>query len=82
MNLTLSPNASPAEQLAALSKEDREGFLAKLTEDETLALLKDWRGFWARKNQIAPDGSWSTWLVLAGRGFQVGDAERLPILRR
>lgn len=27
-----------------------------------------WR-FWARPNQIAPDGNWNTWLVLAGRGF-------------
>ena len=42
MNLMLSPNASPAERLAALSKEEREAILAKLTEDETLALLKDW----------------------------------------
>src|SRR5690606_5189195 len=25
--------------------------------------------FWARPNQRAPEGSWNTWLVLAGRGF-------------
>lgn len=31
-------------------------------------MLWDWRA-WARPNQIAPDGEWSTWLVLAGRGF-------------
>jgi phage terminase large subunit-like protein len=27
-----------------------------------------WR-FWARPNQIEPSGAWSTWLILAGRGF-------------
>ncbi len=25
--------------------------------------------FWARSKQIAPDGDWSYWLLLAGRGF-------------
>ena len=35
---------------------------------DPVALEYDWR-FWARPNQIAPDGDWRTWLVLAGRGF-------------
>jgi phage terminase large subunit-like protein len=30
--------------------------------------LHDWR-FLAREAQIAPDGDWLTWLILAGRGF-------------
>lgn len=25
--------------------------------------------FWARSNQVAPEGDWNTWLVLAGRGY-------------
>lgn len=25
--------------------------------------------FWARPNQLEPDGDWRTWLILAGRGF-------------
>src|SRR5258707_5378393 len=25
--------------------------------------------FWARANQLPPDGDWRVWLVLAGRGF-------------
>lgn len=33
------------------------------------ALQWKWRDWNARPNQIAPDGEWSTWLVLAGRGF-------------
>src|SRR5579864_8731239 len=28
----------------------------------------DWTK-WARKNQLPPQGSWRTWLILAGRGF-------------
>lgn len=42
--------------------------LAELTEQQAEELLWDWR-FWARPNQIAPEGEWSTWLALAGRGF-------------
>jgi phage terminase large subunit-like protein len=32
------------------------------------ALERDWRAL-ARPNQIAPDGDWRIWLLLAGRGF-------------
>lgn len=42
--------------------------LASLTDDECESLIHDWR-FLARPNQIAPDGEWQNWLVLAGRGF-------------
>lgn len=42
--------------------------MATLTDDQATALLHEW-SFWARPNQIAPDGDWHTWLVLAGRGF-------------
>lgn len=42
--------------------------MADLTDAEAEALLWDWRA-WARPNQLAPEGDWMTWLVLAGRGF-------------
>lgn len=42
--------------------------LSSLTEEELAELRWHWR-FWARSNQIAPEGLWNTWLVLAGRGF-------------
>lgn len=45
-----------------------QAVLASLTDDECESLVNDWR-FLARPNQIAPDGEWQTWLVLAGRGF-------------
>lgn len=43
--------------------------MASLTPEARAALNWKWRGWWARPNQIAPDGEWSTWLILAGRGF-------------
>lgn len=42
--------------------------MAKLTTAQKAALNYTWR-FWARPNQIAPDGEWATCLALAGRGF-------------
>lgn len=54
--------------LASLPEADRAAVLADLTEEQAEELLWDWRA-WARPEQIAPDGDWSTWLVLAGRGF-------------
>lgn len=60
---------SPAEQLAALPKSEREAVIAGFSEAEIEALLYDWRGFNARPDQIAPDGDWDIWLALAGRGW-------------
>ena len=54
--------------LALLPAADQTKILAELTEADLKELEWDWR-FWARKNQIAPDGNWRTWLALAGRGF-------------
>ncbi len=33
-----------------------------------VALNHDW-GFWADKRQLAPEGDWRVWLLMAGRGF-------------
>jgi phage terminase large subunit-like protein len=60
---------SPAEQLARQSEADQAAFFAALTEAQAQELLYDWRGFHARPNQIAPEGDWYIWLLLAGRGF-------------
>ena len=41
-----------------------------LTKEQAIKKLFDWRSeLNARPNQIAPDGNWTTWLILAGRGF-------------
>lgn len=60
---------SPAEELAALPEAERDAFVASLSEEEAIALLNDWRGFLARPEQLAPDGDWDIWIILAGRGF-------------
>lgn len=61
--------ASQAELLASLPAQQRNEILASLTEEDAKELEWDWRGFWARKNQIRPPGDWLYWLLLAGRGF-------------
>lgn len=48
--------------------KEREALLATLSDEEAAALLYDWPS-WARPNQIAPEGDWRVWLVLAGRGY-------------
>ncbi len=66
--MTLTGQLSPAQILAQLPDSEREKYLGFL-RPETLASLKyDW-GFWARPNQLEPPGDWTTWLILAGRGF-------------
>lgn len=50
------------------SSPDRQEILAGLTDKQVEELLNDWR-FWARPEQIAPDGDWLTWVINAGRGF-------------
>lgn len=47
---------------------EREKWLSSLTEAEKAELLHTW-SFWARPNQLPPEGDWNTWLVMAGRGF-------------
>lgn len=46
----------------------RDELIGALTAAEARSLLHEWP-FWARPNQLSPDGEWRVWLVLAGRGF-------------
>ena len=39
-----------------------------LTDDEQRQVMWDW-SLWARPKQVAPEGDWRIWLILAGRGF-------------
>jgi phage terminase large subunit-like protein len=55
-------------EILALNPEPANDFFLSLSEDEARALHWDWR-FWARPKQLAPAGAWTTWLILAGRGF-------------
>jgi phage terminase large subunit-like protein len=59
---------SLAQILAGLTEEERADALSKLSAATLAALKYDWN-FWARPNQLEPEGNWTTWLILAGRGF-------------
>lgn len=59
---------SPREILLTLPAEERAQIIATMPRDEVLGLWYDW-GFWARPEQLPPDGDWFIWLIQAGRGF-------------
>jgi phage terminase large subunit-like protein len=54
--------------MSLLPAEERRTLLDELSDRQAADLLYDWR-FWARPEQVPPDGDWRCWLVLAGRGF-------------
>ncbi|HXT08896.1 MAG TPA: terminase family protein [Roseiarcus sp.] len=54
-------------ELLAGSPAQRQKQLARLTAQEAAELYYDW-SLWARPDQIAPEGDWIYWLILAGRG--------------
>ena len=56
---------SLAQIVAELPDDEREKILADLDQE---SLLYDW-SFWGRPEQLAPEGDWNIWLLLAGRGF-------------
>lgn len=56
---------SPAQIFAALSEEEQEAFL----NGKSIGDFRYNWDFWARPNQLEPEGDWTTWLILAGRGF-------------
>jgi phage terminase large subunit-like protein len=55
-------------RLASLPEALRNELVAALSPEEARLLIYDWP-FWARPNQLPPEGDWRVWLVLAGRGF-------------
>lgn len=54
--------------LASLPESERAAALASLTPELRAHLAFYWP-FWARTNQREPEGDWTYWLILAGRGF-------------
>ncbi|MEK9749189.1 MAG: terminase family protein [Pseudomonadales bacterium] len=59
---------STAQLIASLDEATRATILSELSANEAAEILEDWR-FWARPDQIAPEGNWRVWLIMAGRGF-------------
>lgn len=54
--------------LLALEPEERRRQLAAMTPRQRRALRTYWR-LWAHEGQLAPEGCWHTWLIVAGRGY-------------
>ena len=52
--------------------------LSTMTEAQCEEILYDWN-LWGRHDQIAPGGDWSTWCILAGRGFGKALALDTPV---
>ncbi len=51
-----------------LSLKVRQELLRQLTDYEADDFLSSW-DLWARPNQLAPEGEWRFWLIMAGRGW-------------
>lgn len=63
-----APQLSAAQHFLRLPPAVRDARIAELTDAECAALNSDW-AFWSRPNQQLPPGDWTTWLILAGRGY-------------
>lgn len=59
---------SIVERISQLPKPERDQLILSLSPERAAALKYDWPS-WARSNQLPPPGSWSYWMVKAGRGF-------------
>jgi phage terminase large subunit-like protein len=66
--MTTLPTASIYESFASLPPNALRRELGRLKTEELEALWWSWRAQ-ARPNQLLPLGTWSTWLVCAGRGW-------------
>lgn len=52
----------------ALTASGKEAVLNAIPPEARQQLLSTWE-FWARPEQLEPEGNWRVWLILAGRGF-------------
>lgn len=59
---------SVLERLARLAPGDLEDVLWRVPADMRIRLGRSWEWL-ARPSQLPPEGGWSQWLILAGRGF-------------
>jgi hypothetical protein len=60
--------AERAAFLIALPRAQRRKLLALLSDPQRRALRHHWQ-LWAHEGQLPPEGEWTVWLILAGRGF-------------
>lgn len=65
--MTTSVETLRAALRACAAADDRLALLAGLSAAEIESLADDW-ALWARPDQTPPEGDWTTWLVMGGRG--------------
>lgn len=53
---------------ASWSKKRKYEYIKRCSKERAFRLKYTWAA-WARDNQIAPVGNWSTWCILSGRGW-------------
>lgn len=53
--------------VSSLPRTKQDALLAGLEDDAKAALRYRW-DFWARREQLPPDGDWRGWILMAGRG--------------
>src|SRR5436190_11904181 len=70
ISATIPPGSMPrSDGESSASRELRRlNELLTKPKEEKREGLADWRGSEARPDQLAPDGDWTTWLMLGGRG--------------
>ncbi|VWX53172.1 hypothetical protein NOVOSPHI9U_420415 [Novosphingobium sp. 9U] len=61
-------NSARLQALLDMDPEERRAALARMSEEERKEFSWHWE-LWARTEQLAPQGDWRTWLIMAGRGF-------------
>lgn len=66
--MTISSPSSLRSLLESLPKAKLRQVLSGLTDDEARQVQYLWE-LWRRPGQTPPTSDWSTWLILAGRGF-------------
>lgn len=66
--MTLKKRPITADTLRALPSSEVKKLFEQLGPAKTEELKHDWN-FWARDNQLEPEGDWRTWFLNCGRGF-------------
>ena len=67
-DMTPAQKREMMQTLMKLPEGERRDIIAKLGDTAAYAIKWGWE-FWARENQLLPEGDWSYWLIMAGRGF-------------
>lgn len=67
-NLTLDQETKLLRLFASWSKKRKHEYLKKLPAHRVWRLKYTWEA-WARDSQLPPDGDWSTWCIISGRGW-------------